>query len=57
MILKFILLIGCFTFPFSTALPVEAMMTEAVACSAVLTVFRRTEELATLTGAMAMVVN
>jgi hypothetical protein len=48
MILKFILLVGCFTFPFSTALPVEAMMTEAVACSAILTVFRRTEELAVL---------
>ena len=56
MILKFILL-GSFTFPFPTAFPVEAMMAEAVACSAVLTVSLRTEELAALARAIAVSVN
>jgi hypothetical protein len=47
MILKFILF-GSFTFPFPTAFPVKAMMAEAIACSAVLTVSLRVEELAVL---------
>ena len=54
MILKFILL-GSFTFPFPTAFPVEAMMAEAVACSAVLTVCF--EKLAALARAIAVSVN
>ena len=48
MILKFILL-GSFTFPFPTTFPVEAMMTEAIACSAVLAASLRTVELTALT--------
>jgi hypothetical protein len=56
MILKFILL-GSFTFPFPTTFPVEAMMAEAVACSAVLTVCCRPEKLAALARAIAVSVN
>jgi hypothetical protein len=49
MILKFILLFSSFTFPFPTTFPVKAMMTEAIACSAVLAASLRTEELTVLT--------